>query len=92
MSKQLERIFKEREAVHASAGEKKYVAVIDERIQEYEDEIIHPILCGGDVIGAVILLEKKKNLERQKKNSPHAQLIFLEDKWNNRSIKPFGQS
>ena len=33
VSKQLERIFKEREAVHASAGEKKYVAVIDERIQ-----------------------------------------------------------
>lgn len=60
VSKQLECIFKEREAVHASAGEKKYVAVIDERIQEYEDEIIHPILCGGDVIGAVILLEKKK--------------------------------
>jgi len=48
--------------VHASAGEKKYVAVIDERIQEYEDEIIHPILCAGDVIGAVILLEKKKKL------------------------------
>ena len=60
VSKQLERIFKEREAVHASAGEKKYVAVSDERIQEYEEEIIHPILCGGDVIGAVILLEKKK--------------------------------
>ena len=55
-----DQIIAEREAVHASAGEKKYVAVIDERIQEYEDEIIHPILCGGDVIGAVILLEKKK--------------------------------
>ena len=64
--------------MHASAGEKKYVAVIDERIQEYEDEIIHPILCGGDVIGAVILLEKKKKiLERQKKKLAACAANFL---------------
>ena len=51
----------------SGAGKKelqdKYVSKQLERIfkeQEYEDEIIHPILCGGDVIGAVILLEKKK--------------------------------
>ena len=69
VSKQLERIFKEREAVHASAGEKKYVAVIDERIQEYEDEIIHPILCGGDVIGAVILLRKEEKIWRDRRKT-----------------------
>ncbi len=62
VSKQLESVLKEREIVHASASEKKYVVLTDERVQEYEEEIIYPILCGGDVIGAVILLEKKKKL------------------------------
>ncbi len=62
VSKQLENILKEREVVRASAGMKKYVILTDGETQEYEEEIIHPILCGGDVIGAVILLEKKKKM------------------------------
>ena len=45
-------------------GDKKYVAITDSQEEEYEYEIICPIICEGDVIGSVILLSKdaKKKL------------------------------
>ena len=46
-----------------SQGDKKYVKIIAEQEEDYEYEVITPIICEGDVIGGVIFLskdEKKK--------------------------------
>ena len=46
---------KERKTRNAKAGEKKYVPVVS-KTEPYSQEVISPILCAGDVIGAVLLL------------------------------------
>ncbi len=57
VSSQLEYCVNEREMVIANRGEKKFVSISDEGGAEYQSEMIAPILCEGDVIGCVILLE-----------------------------------
>lgn len=47
-----------RKSFVAQRSEKNYVKIVDVEMQEYIAQAISPILCGGDVIGAVILLEK----------------------------------
>lgn len=47
-----------RKSFIAQRSEKNYVKIVDVEMQEYIAQAISPILCGGDVIGAVILLEK----------------------------------
>ncbi|MGF0033407.1 stage V sporulation protein T [Bariatricus sp. SGI.154] len=64
ISRQLEKQLGDRTQLVAAAGEKKYIAVSDSQEEEYEYEVISPIICEGDVIGGVILLSKdaKKKL------------------------------
>lgn len=62
VSRKLEAILKSREKMHLFAKEKRFVALTDGEIEEYQEQIIHPIMCNGDVIGSVILLGKKKKL------------------------------
>ena len=38
-------------------GEKKFLEISQELQDAYKQEMIAPIICEGDVIGAVILLE-----------------------------------
>lgn len=57
ISRQLEKLLGERTAVMAARGEKEYVPVF-EGAEDYEYEVICPILCEGDVIGGVVLLSK----------------------------------
>ena len=59
ISKRLEGTLSEREQVIAYQGEKKYVPVTDDMQDMFYGQIISPILCEGDVLGAVILLEKQ---------------------------------
>ncbi|WP_461812294.1 stage V sporulation protein T [Faecalimonas sp.] len=42
----------------AERNEKKYVQIVENEIQGYTAEAISPIICEGDVIGAVILLDR----------------------------------
>lgn len=70
ISRQLEKQLSDRAQLVAAAGEKKYIAVSDSQEEEYEYEIISPIICEGDVIGGVILLSKdarKKLTELEQK-------------------------
>lgn len=60
ISKQLESALEDREQIHAQAGERKYVKLTEDPQEEFAGEIICPILCEGDVIGSVIILEKEK--------------------------------
>ena len=56
---ELGEFLKERKTRNAKAGEKRYVPVVS-GLEPYRQEVISPILCAGDVIGAVLLL----NLEQ----------------------------
>ena len=56
VSKALEEKMNLRETVCTSRNDKNYVDVVDGEVQEYQQEVIIPIIAQGDVIGAVILL------------------------------------
>jgi len=58
ISEKLEQMIEEREQLQAQPEEKKYVSVIKESVGEQFAQTICPIICQGDVIGAVILLAK----------------------------------
>lgn len=57
ISKQLEDKITNRESVMATRGERSFIPVCEDGGDEYQHEAIAPIICEGDVIGAVILLE-----------------------------------
>ena len=56
VSKSLEEKMNLRETVCTSRNDKNYVEVVDGEVQEYQQEVIIPIITQGDVIGAAILL------------------------------------
>ena len=58
ISKRLGEVLSGREQIIAHAGEKKFTLVTEESGEEYFGQVICPILCEGDVLGSVILLEK----------------------------------
>ena len=60
ISKRLENAISEREQVIAYKGEKKFVPVTEEAAEEFAGQVICPIICEGDVLGAVLILEKQE--------------------------------
>ena len=63
IAKTLEKALQERKDILAAEGEKKFIRVTGEDDDGCTQEVICPILCEGDVIGAVIILgrgEKRK--------------------------------
>ena len=57
LHKELEEAINDREAIMAKKGEKKYIKITgDEDV--YEGQIVQTIICEGDAIGAVIILNK----------------------------------
>ncbi len=57
LHKELEEAINDREAIMAKKGETKYIRITgDEDI--YEGQIVQTIICEGDAIGAVIILNK----------------------------------
>lgn len=85
ISKEMERFLKKRENKTCEKGNVSYIPIVqgDEMACE---EIICPILCEGDLIGSVILLnrEKKKNLVRQNKKLLSVHPYFSESRWNSK--------
>ncbi|MBE5869177.1 MAG: stage V sporulation protein T [Lachnospiraceae bacterium] len=59
ISKQLEEKIEDRETLLASKGERSFIAISEEMSDEYVHEALTPIICEGDVIGAVVLLESE---------------------------------
>ena len=57
VSRQLEDKVNNRESVLASRGDRNFISVSDEAGEEYQHEMIAPIICEGDIIGSVVLLE-----------------------------------
>ena len=63
ISKQLEEAIQERESIQADSGERKFVRIINEDVEECYAQTISPVLCEGDAIGAVILFSKDPKLK-----------------------------
>ena len=59
ISKKMESVIADREQIVAYQGEKKFVPVTDETQNDFCGQIINPVICEGDVLGAVVLLEKQ---------------------------------
>ena len=59
ITKRLETSISEREQTLAYQGEKKYIPITDETQDTFHGQIISPVICEGDVLGSVILLEKQ---------------------------------
>ena len=60
VSKRLEKAMDEREQILAHTGEKKFLQVTEESIEEFTGQVVCPIICEGDVLGSVVLLEKNE--------------------------------
>ena len=57
VGKQLDEKVHNREIIIASRGDRNFISVCDEGSDEYQHEAIAPILCEGDIIGSVVLLQ-----------------------------------
>lgn len=57
VSRQLDERVNNRETTLASRGDRNFVSVCEEGGDEYQHEAIAPILCAGDIIGSVVLLQ-----------------------------------
>ena len=55
ISKELEEKIENRESVMAAKGDKNFIRVAQDGLEDVVHEAIHPIICEGDVIGAVVL-------------------------------------
>lgn len=56
ISHQLEQLIQERESLQASAGERKFVPIIEEEMEGVTAETICPVISEGDAIGSVVML------------------------------------
>ena len=53
ISKQLEQAIDDRETIVAGKGEKQFIPLTDDEVEGITAEVIAPIICEGDAIGAV---------------------------------------
>ena len=60
ITKRMESTIADREQVIAYYGEKRFVPVTEEMQDSFMGQIISPVICEGDVLGAVILLDKQE--------------------------------
>ena len=57
VSRQLEEKINNRETVIAAKGDRNYINIAEDITVDYAWQLITPIICEGDIIGSVILLE-----------------------------------
>ena len=58
LHKELEEAINDREAILARKGEKRFIKITGHGEESYYGEIVQTIICEGDAIGAVIILNK----------------------------------
>lgn len=57
VSRQLEEKINNRETIVASRGDRNFINISEETVSDYAHQVIAPIICEGDIIGSVTLLE-----------------------------------
>lgn len=70
ITKQLCKAMSDRTEILASEGDKKFIKITADQDNAFIGEVVTPIICEGDVIGAVVLLtkdDKKKFGEAERK-------------------------
>ena len=73
VSRMLEEKVNNRETIVASRGDRNFISVCDDAGDEYQHEAIAPIICEGDIIGSVVLLE---NDNRSKMGEVEQKLVL----------------
>lgn len=63
ISKQLEHAINERETVVASREEKQFVPISGDEIEGVTAQVVTPIICEGDAIGAVVLMARDAKMK-----------------------------
>lgn len=58
ISRQLEDSLEERRSILAMSSEKEFIPVMEDVQEDFKAQAICPIICEGDVLGAVIILTK----------------------------------
>ena len=59
VSRQLEQAVTERSVIVAGRDEKAYIPVIQEEMEGITAQVVVPIICEGDAIGAVAILSRE---------------------------------
>lgn len=62
ISKDLEALINNRSTLKASRGEFNFIPITEDDPDIYTQELIMPIICNGDVLGAVIMLANNKEM------------------------------
>ncbi len=57
----LEKLIQNRETVLAHTGEKAFIDITEQTMEEFKGQVICPIIAEGDSIGAVIILSRDKD-------------------------------
>ncbi|WMC94071.1 stage V sporulation protein T [Kineothrix sp. MB12-C1] len=73
LSRELEEKINNRETIIAAKGDRNFIPISTDSGEEFFHEAINPIICEGDVIGAVILVE---NEEKGKMGEVEQKLIL----------------
>lgn len=58
LHKELEEAMNERETILAKKGERRFIRLVTGGEEEYAAQLIQTIICEGDAIGAVMILQK----------------------------------
>lgn len=79
ISKQLDEKLSNREIFVASGNEKALVPIVENQQEEIAQQAVSPIICEGDVIGAVIILdaENKNKMGEVEKKLVQSAAAFL---------------
>lgn len=63
LSRELEDAVNNRESIIATRGDKNFIPLAQDVTDEFLHEAISPIICEGDVIGAVILISSNEKIK-----------------------------
>jgi len=63
LSRELEEKINNRESLIASKGDKNFISLTQDITDEFIHEAISPIICEGDVIGAVVLISNNEKIK-----------------------------
>ena len=56
ISQSLERVINERQTIQAGKDNKSFVRLVDEELEGITAQVVAPIICEGDAIGAVAIM------------------------------------
>lgn len=77
ISSELEDVINSRNTLIANKEDSKFVYVVDENDGNYEHELITPIICEGDVLGAIIMLSDDKAMGEVEGKLAQTAAVFL---------------